>query len=393
MESKASTLPENYDELLALFLGFCQTMTDSLEVASGYDALIADELDSCGGNASYLDNVQRELSRQRKLLSTVVASHHSTEAKERFNLTLMLQTLAARLSQKLPGAKGIELHLDDNLYLEGNSYQLKNMFDSMLTTMEPLTRTKNGTCGLALGAVKVQIPKGLGALLSSDQTDASHSANEVIVIAIREADGLPERSSGKGWSQLKPYHELIKESISEEELFRNTRWIGTTMANGGRLFLDSSTKRPSAVMIFPICAADEGADELERYRWNGEGTPKTILVVDDEDMIWDVVMEMLLGLGYNVLLAGDGKEALEMYSANPGQIDLVVLDMLMPNMGGEEAFYLLKEIDPDVKVLISSVYVSQEEIQNVMDAGAVGFLRKPYRMVDLARKIHELLCK
>ena len=82
---------------------------------------------------------------------------------------------------------------------------------------------------------------------------------------------------------------------------------------------------------------------------------------------------------------------MEIYSANPGLIDLVILDMLMPNMGGRETFFLLKELDPNVKVLASSGYVSQEEIQDVMDAGAAGFLRKPYRLADLARKIHEIL--
>ena len=80
-----------------------------------------------------------------------------------------------------------------------------------------------------------------------------------------------------------------------------------------------------------------------------------------------------------------------MVNANPNQIDLVIMDMLMPEMGGKEAFYILKKIDPNIKVLVSSGYVSESEIQDVMDDGAAGFLRKPYRMADLAKKIHSIL--
>ncbi len=117
---------------------------------------------------------------------------------------------------------------------------------------------------------------------------------------------------------------------------------------------------------------------------------ETILLVDDEDMIWDVVIDMLQNMGYTVILAGNGLEALDVYSANPNTIDLVILDMLMPEMDGQHAFFKLQEINPDIKVLLSSGYVAETDAKNVLDAGAVGFLKKPYRMVDLARKIRSI---
>jgi CheY-like chemotaxis protein len=117
---------------------------------------------------------------------------------------------------------------------------------------------------------------------------------------------------------------------------------------------------------------------------------ETILLVDDEDMIWDVIIDMLQELGYTVILAANGREAIEIYRANPGQIDLVLLDMVMPEMDGYAAFFELKKIDPKVRVLLSSGYVSEEEARSVLDAGAAGFLRKPYRMVDLARRVRSI---
>ena len=116
-----------------------------------------------------------------------------------------------------------------------------------------------------------------------------------------------------------------------------------------------------------------------------------ILVVDDEDAIWDFVIEALQNLGYQVLLAGNGEEAIEIYKNNPNQIDLVFLDMVMPKLGGHSTFYELKAIDPKAKVLISSGYVSEDEIADLIEMGAKGFLPKPHKIKDLAVKIRKIL--
>ena len=73
---------------------------------------------------------------------------------------------------------------------------------------------------------------------------------------------------------------------------------------------------------------------------------ETILVVDDDDAIWDFVIEALQNLGYSIILANNGEEAVEIYKNNPGQIDLVFLDMIMPKLGGHSTFYQLKAINP-----------------------------------------------
>ena len=106
--------------------------------------------------------------------------------------------------------------------------------------------------------------------------------------------------------------------------------------------------------------------------------------------VWDVISSMLIELGYTVILAENGRDAVEIYENNPHAIDLVLMDMIMPEMNAREAFHLLKKIDPNVKVLLSSGYVSEEDAKDVLDAGALGFLRKPYRMSDLAKAIRNI---
>ncbi len=121
------------------------------------------------------------------------------------------------------------------------------------------------------------------------------------------------------------------------------------------------------------------------------GGHETILIVDDQETIWDFLIEALQKLGYSVLLAENGLDAVEIYKNNPKQIDLVLLDMIMPKQGGHSTFYQLKSIDPDVKVILSSGYVSPSEVNDLMDKGACGFLPKPHRIKSLAFEIRRIL--
>jgi len=118
---------------------------------------------------------------------------------------------------------------------------------------------------------------------------------------------------------------------------------------------------------------------------------ETILVVDDEDAIWDFVIEALQNLGYSVILAGNGEEAIEIYKNNPDEINLVFLDMIMPKLGGHSTFYQLKAVNPEVKILLSSGYVSEEEIEDLLEHGANGFLPKPHKVHVLASEIRRIL--
>lgn len=117
----------------------------------------------------------------------------------------------------------------------------------------------------------------------------------------------------------------------------------------------------------------------------------TILLVDDEDMILDVGPKMLERLGYRVLTAQSGKEALEVYQGRGDEIDLVVLDMIMPGMGGGETFDRMKALDEAVKVLLSSGYSINGQAKEIMDRGCRGFIQKPFSLNDLSIKVQEAL--
>ncbi len=118
---------------------------------------------------------------------------------------------------------------------------------------------------------------------------------------------------------------------------------------------------------------------------------ETIFLVDDERMILDVTQEMLAGLGYRVLVAPGGAEALEVYRAQHETIDLVILDMIMPGIGGGEVLDGMKAVNPGVRIILSSGYSLNGMARNIMERGARLFLQKPFRLDNLSRKIREAL--
>ncbi len=147
-------------------------------------------------------------------------------------------------------------------------------------------------------------------------------------------------------------------------------------------------------IYFPVSEKEIQDEEHNRAGEPITGVPggsETILFIDDEDEILAVGRKILTGLGYQVILARDGKTSLEIYAEKGDQIDLVVLDYVMPGMGGREVFAALRQIDPNVRVLLSSGYSSNNQVAHMLASGCSGFIQKPYDAVRMARKMREIL--
>lgn len=118
---------------------------------------------------------------------------------------------------------------------------------------------------------------------------------------------------------------------------------------------------------------------------------ETILLIDDEEMIIDVTRAILEKLGYTVLSAGTGHEAIDVYKANKESIALVIIDMIMPGMSGGETFDALKKINPDVKVILSSGYSLTGQAMEIMERGCRAFIQKPFNIQALSRKVRGVI--
>ncbi|HOI75682.1 MAG TPA: PAS domain S-box protein [Syntrophales bacterium] len=116
-----------------------------------------------------------------------------------------------------------------------------------------------------------------------------------------------------------------------------------------------------------------------------------ILLVDDEPMILESASRMLGALGYTVYPAASGQDAVSMYMEKRDRIDLVILDMILPGISGAQVLRMLREIDPGVRVVLSSGYGLQGEVQKVMESGCRGFIQKPYSMKELSLSVQRAL--
>ena len=118
---------------------------------------------------------------------------------------------------------------------------------------------------------------------------------------------------------------------------------------------------------------------------------ETVLFVDDEEIVIGVGKQMLERLGYSVLTARSGQEAVDLYKNNPADVDLVLLDMIMPGIEAGDTYDKLKAINPAIKVILSSGYSLDQRAGAIIDRGCNGFIQKPFNMKILQEKISEIL--
>ena len=121
--------------------------------------------------------------------------------------------------------------------------------------------------------------------------------------------------------------------------------------------------------------------------WRGEGT---VLLVDDEETVREVARAMLTELGFDVITAVDGSEALELYRLHRDRISLVLMDLNMPNLSGEEAFHALRAMDSQVRVILTSGFSEQEVTRKFLGQGLEGFVQKPYTLAALRSVVSRL---
>ena len=131
-------------------------------------------------------------------------------------------------------------------------------------------------------------------------------------------------------------------------------------------------------------------DDIENSTEMVKGN-EAILLVDDEESTIQVEELMLRKLGYQVVPALSGQKAVELYKEKMVDLDLVALDMIMPEMNGKDTYEALKRINPEVKVLLVSGYSQNKQIDELMDQGCHGFIQKPFDIVQLSQKLREVL--
>lgn len=246
--------------------------------------------------------------------------------------------------------------------------------------------------------------------------NASHAMAEGGILTTSARNVILDGTTGYKWADLAPgdYVEMIVTDTGigmEEEVRRQAfdpffstkedgavKGTGLGLAtvygivknHGGAVEIRSEVGMGTSVTVL-LPKGKKQAEIKEVGRETTEPGRGRILVVDDEDIVREMAKDMLESQGYEVMTARNGFEGVEVYEQHQHEINGVLLDLKMPRMDGKEAFSRMKQINPDVRVLLSTGYGLNEEVQSILDEGAIGLVAKPYRLHELSESIKKLI--
>ncbi len=202
------------------------------------------------------------------------------------------------------------------------------------------------------------------------------------------------RDSGVGMDK-KTSDRIFEPFFTTKEMGRGTGLglasvYGIVKNHGGFITVYSEVGHGTSFHIYLPASEMEIAEE-KKLPGEIPGGKETVLLVDDEETIVEVIEKALLLTGFKVLVARGGEEAVEVFKKNRERIDIVILDMIMPGMGGGKVFDSLRAIQPGVKVVLSSGYSIDGEASQIMARGCNGFIQKPFGIKELSQKIREVM--
>jgi PAS domain S-box-containing protein len=294
-------------------------------------------------------------------------------------------------------------------YAQGGKYldkilSLSNFVRKNLPILKAVINTSvNITTDLPMGVPHIKAdPTQLQMVLSAVLNNAAEAIDDKggIKISTKKEirEGIPYacltvEDDGKGFDAE------IKKRIFEP--FFSTKFegrglgmaavYGIVKSHNGEISIDSEPGKGTSVNIFFPVYADTSVEDTAEPAIITLGNAGVILVVEDEDDVMRVIRAQLERMGYEVLMATTGGQAVKIVTSYDGPIQMVILDVVLPGLGGRETYPLLMAARPDLKVLVCSGYGIEGPAREILNAGADGFIRKPFTADELLSKMQEIL--
>jgi len=362
--------------------GIAHDFNNLLQAVLGYAEMLL--LDKGRQEPGYqeLQEIKRAAQRGGELTQRLLTFSRRVQSKLRpVNLNQEVNQIQRLLQRTIPKMIDIELILADDLRtINGDPAQIEQVLMNLALNardaMPEGGRLRIGTKNVTLDEEYCRMHLGVkaGDYVLLTVTDTGHGMNQEILGHLFEPFYTTKgvgRGTGLGLSMV----------------------YGIVRNHDGYIFCDSVPGEGTTFEIYlPVIEQRPGMEKSKKERIP-RGGKETILLIDDEESIRALGSQILSQFGYTVLTASDGESGLELYQKGEGKIDLVILDLIMPGMGGRRCLEDLLRMNPKVKVVIASGYSVDGHTQEALEAGVKNSVSKPYAIRQMLKVVREVLDK
>ncbi|MDJ0765790.1 MAG: response regulator [Myxococcota bacterium] len=373
---------QKMDAIGRLAGGVAHDMNNILAGIMGLASLFKSEMDPTDQNAKDIEDILFACARGRDLTRNLLGFARKGKYKKgKIKLNDVVHETADLLKRTISKKIEIKITLERDLSpIEGDRNQI---FNALMNV-----------CINAVDAMKDQ---GILTISTRNVVKGDHRPSQVEGVTLGSCAQVRIKDTGTGMDQ-KTMERVFEPFFTTKPQGEGTG-LGLSMVygvisnHGGTVTIDSNIGQGTTVTIeIPAFETRQTPTSMMPPAYAepmliGEGT---ILLVDDEELVRAATERLLKKLGYRVLLASDGKVCVQEYKERKDDISLVILDLMMPTMDGEETYRELQKIDPNVRVLLTSGFSKSDKANRMLNAGALGFIEKPFEMNDLVAKIREI---
>ena len=362
--------------------GIAHDFNNILQAISGYVQLLLIKKEVKDSGRLYLNQIDKSTRKAAELTKQLLIFSRKAESKLRaVDLNQEIKGVHKLFQRTIPKMIDIELHLAENLKLiNADPVQLEqimmnlgvNARDAMPDGGKLTFETRNVVLEEEYYKTHVDVIPGEYVLFRI--SDTGHGMDRKTLERIFEPF-YTTKETGKGTG--------LGLSIV----------YGLVESHGGHIMCYSEPEQGTIFKIyFPALLIENIEQEIEpEEEVMIRGGHETILIVDDEEALRDQGRDMLIKYGYTAITAENGEMAIEIYKKEKDRINLVILDIGMPGMGGYKCLEQLFKIDPEIKVIIASGYASSSMVDETLEAGAADFISKPYRITDMLKRVRDVL--
>ena len=361
--------------------GIAHDFNNIIQAIMGYNQLMISGRTGSETDMIYLNNIGELIQRSRELVQQLMLFSKKVEPQSKIvNINDEILSMQSLLTKSIPKMIEIKTDLDKRIFpINADPTQIGQIIMNLVINSRDALGD-SGSITIATRNVIVSEDTFTGGL--------NIPAGNYIELSVTD--------TGCGMEQ-EVMQRIYEPFFTTKEVGKGTG-LGLSVVHGivenheGFIYCESEPDKGTVFKIlFTASTSGQPVQKVDEPKPQSSYGTETILFVDDEKSILEIAKETLSMYGYNVKTAQSGEEALEIYNADKGNIELIILDLIMPGMGGKKCLSDLIAINPFVKVLMTSGYSSSRQIEEFTQAGAAGFINKPYRPDDLLLTIREII--